>query len=83
MHIKERSKKFNQSVCHVKIYSLTFEKLVLISGVDGVISIELNIDWTNVSFGLMFIKTKVQNNNSPQILFKKYFHINMIKFRFV
>ena len=36
-----------------------------ISGVDGVISIELNIDWTNVSFGLMFIKTNVQNDYSP------------------
>jgi len=51
------------------MYSLTFEKLVLISGVDGVISIELNIDWTTVSFGLMFIKTNVQNDNSPKIYF--------------
>ena len=42
--IQERSLKFNQSACHVKMYSLTFEKLVFISGVDGVISIELNID---------------------------------------
>ena len=32
-----------------------------ISGVDGVISIELMIDWTNVNFGLMFIKTNFQN----------------------
>ena len=45
------------------------EKPVLISGVDGVISIELNTDWTNVSFGLMFIKTNVQNDNSPKIGF--------------
>ena len=26
---------------------------------------ELKIDWTNVSFGLMFIKTHVQNDYSP------------------
>ena len=51
------------------MYSLTFEKPVLISGIDGVISIELNIDWTNVSFGSMFIKTNVQNDNSPNICF--------------
>ena len=52
------------------MYSLTFENPVLISGVDGVISIELNIDWTNVSFGLMFIKTlNVKNDNSPKIFF--------------
>jgi len=38
-------------------------------GVDGVISIELSIDWTNVGFGLMFIKTNVQNDNSPKICF--------------
>jgi len=56
--------KFNQPACHVKMYSLTFEKPVLISGLNGVISIELNIDWTDVSFGLMFIKTKYQNDNS-------------------
>ena len=49
-----------------KMYSLTFENPVLISGVDGVISNELNIDWTNVSFGLMFIKSNVQNDYSPQ-----------------
>ena len=36
--------KFNQSACHVKMYSLTFENPVLITGVDGVISIELNVD---------------------------------------
>jgi len=48
---------------------LTFEKLVLIFGVNGVILIELNINWTNVSFGLMFIKTNAQNNNSPKICF--------------
>ena len=34
----------NQSVMLRCTHSLTFEKLVLISGVDGVISIELNID---------------------------------------
>ena len=64
--IQERSLKFNQSVCHVKMYFLTFEKPVFISGVDGVISI-----WTkhrlNVSFGLIFIKTNVQNDNSPKM----------------
>ena len=43
------------------------EKPVFISGVDGVISIELHIDWTNISFGLMFIKTNVQNDNSPKM----------------
>jgi len=48
------------------MYYLTFGKPVLIS---GIISIELNIDWTNVSFGLMFIKTNVQNKNSPKISF--------------
>ena len=32
--------------------SLTFEKPVLISGVDGVISFELNIDLTNVIQGV-------------------------------
>ena len=42
-------------------------RLIRISGVDGVISIELNIDWTNVSFGLMFIKTNVHNDYSPQM----------------
>ena len=48
--------------------SLTFEKPVFVSGVDaGVLSIELNINWTNVSFGLMFIKTNVQNDFSPQM----------------
>ena len=45
------------------MYSLTFEKRVLISGVDSFISIELNIVWTNVSFGLMF--TNIQNDYSP------------------
>jgi len=39
----------------------------LIFGLDGAISIELNIDWTNVSFGLMFFMTNVQNDNSPKI----------------
>ena len=51
------------------MYSLTFEKPVLISSVDGVISIELNIGWTNVGFGLMFIKNTVQNDKSPKIGF--------------
>ena len=51
------------------MYSLTYEKPLLISGVDGVISVELNIDWTNVSFGLIFIKTNVQNDKSPKICF--------------
>ena len=37
------------------------------SGVDGVIFIKLIIDCTNVSFGLMFIKTHVQNDYSPQM----------------
>ena len=37
------------------------------TGVDGVISIELMIDWTNVSFGLIFIKTNIQNGLSPQM----------------
>ena len=49
------------------MYSLTFEKPVFISGIDGVISIDLNIDWTNVSFGLMFIKANIQNDYSPQM----------------
>jgi len=67
------------------MYSLTYEKPVLISGVDGVTLIELIIDWTNVSFELMFIKTNVQNGNSPKICFLvililKWF---MIKFKFV
>ena len=49
--------------------SLTFEKpvLIFISGVDGVISIELIIDGTCVSFGLMFITTNVQNGYSLQM----------------
>ena len=47
----------------------------MISGVDGVISIELNIDWTNVSFGLMFTKINVQYDKSPKISF----YINIIK----
>jgi len=51
------------------MYSLTFEKPVLISGVDGITLGELNIDWTNVSFGLMFFKTNVQNDNCPNIFF--------------
>jgi len=34
----------NQSAYHVKIYSLTFEKTGFFSGVNCVISIELNID---------------------------------------
>ena len=34
------------------------------SGIDGVISIKLMIDWTNVSFGLKFIKTNVQYYHS-------------------
>ena len=37
------------------MYSLTL-KTGFIPGEDGVISIELNIDFTNVSFGLMFFK---------------------------
>ena len=53
------------------MYSLTFENPVLISGVDGVISIELNIDWTNVRFELMFTKTNVQNDNNVQTLYNK------------
>ena len=57
--IRYPRKKVNQSVSQVKMLSLTFEKLVLISGVDGVISIELNIYWTNVSFGLMVFMTNV------------------------
>ena len=65
--IQERSKKFNQLACLVKMYSLNFENPVLISGVDGVISIELNIDLTNVSLGLMFTKTNVQNDNSRKM----------------
>ena len=54
--------------------SLTFENPVFISGVDGVISIELNIDWTNVSFGL--IKTNVDSGNSivSVIVFKLNFY---------
>ena len=59
--IQEKSLKFNQSVYHVQIYSLTFKKPVFYSGVNGIISIELNIDYTNISFGLMFVKTNVQN----------------------
>ena len=43
------------------MYSLTFENPVLISGAGGVILIELDIDWKNASFGLMFIKTNFQN----------------------
>ena len=63
--IQEWSLKFNQSAYYVKMCSLTFEKPVFVSSVDdGVISIELNIDWTNVSFRLMFNKTIVQNDNS-------------------
>ena len=42
--ISEKEVKINQTVCHVKIYSLTFDKSVLISGVNGVISIELNVE---------------------------------------
>ena len=49
------------------MYSITFEKPVLISGVDGVISIELNIDWTHLSFGFIFIETNGQKDNSPKI----------------
>ena len=51
------------------MYSLNFENPVLISGVDGVISIELNIDLTNVSLELMFTKTNVQNDNSRKMCF--------------
>ena len=57
--IRYPRKKVNQSVSQFKMLSLTFEKLVLISGVDGVTSIEINIDWTNVSFGLMVFMTNV------------------------
>ena len=71
IHIQEKSLKFNKSACNVKMRSLTFEKPIFyflrISSVDGVISVELNIDWTNVSFGLMYIKTDVQNDYGPQI----------------
>ena len=49
------------------MYSLNFENPVLISGVDGVMSIELNIDLTNVSLGLMFTKTNVQNDSSRKM----------------
>ena len=49
------------------MYSLTFEKIGFFSGVNGVISIELNIDKTNISFRLMFVKTNVQNDNSPKM----------------
>ena len=56
------------------MYSLTFEKPVFVSGVDGVISIELNIDWKNVSFGLMFMKTNVQNDNSPKMWYNMFFY---------
>ena len=41
---KKAEKLSNQRVVLRCTHSLTFEKLVLISGVDGVISIELNID---------------------------------------
>ena len=53
------------------MYSLSFEEPVLISGVEviGGISIELNIDLTTVSWGLMFIKTNVQKDNSHKICF--------------
>ena len=45
MHsISKKEVKLNQSGCYVMLYTLTFEKPILISGVDGVISIELNID---------------------------------------
>ena len=59
--------------------SLTFENPVFISGVDGVISIELNIDWTNVSFGL--IKTNVDSGNSivSVIVIKSNFYTERIK----
>jgi len=36
-------------------------------GVDGVISIDLMIDLTNVSLGLMFINTNVHTGYSPQM----------------
>jgi len=51
------------------MYSLTFENPVLISAVNGFISIELNIDLMNVSYGLMFIKTNIQKDNSPKTCF--------------
>ena len=41
------------------MYSLTFEN-PFFSGVNCVISIELNIDLINVSFGLMFVKTRLK-----------------------
>ena len=47
----------------------SFEKPILIPVVDGVILIKLNIDYTNVSSGLMFIKANAQNYNSPKICF--------------
>ena len=45
----------------------TFEKPVFNPGVDSVISIELNMDIINVSFGLMFVKTYVRNDDSPKM----------------
>ena len=52
------------------MYPSTFEKPgpVWISG-DVVILIELNIDWMNISFGLILIKTNIKNDNSPKICF--------------
>ena len=45
MHsVSKKEVKNSNSAYIVKMYSLTFENPVLISGVDGVISIELNID---------------------------------------
>ena len=58
LNLQERILKFNQSANHVKMCSWIFEKPVFtITGVDGVISVELNIDWMNIRFGLIFIKT--------------------------
>ena len=43
-NIQELSQNFNLSESDVKMYSLTFVNPVLISSVDGVISIEMNIN---------------------------------------
>ena len=67
--IRYPRKKVNQSVSQVKMLSLTFEKLVLISFINGVISIEQNVDLTTVSFGIKCIKTNIHNDNSPKICF--------------
>ena len=73
IHIRYPRKKFKIQPIRVSCSDalLNFLKtgfyFLRISVVDGVISIEPNIDWTNVSFGLMFIKTNVQKDFSPQM----------------